>query len=282
MPELPEVESVKRKLESLLKGHTLEKVEVKSKSVINGPLNKLEGGKFKCARRFGKVTVLDFSNGYSVVVHVKLTGQLIYRGPNLKSPPKLSPKVTGGLGGKHTHVIFHLDKGGTLYYNDVRKFGWIKVVKTSEVPEIDFIKKLGPEPLDGLTRKKFKEIVSSSRSYIKTLLMDQKKIGGVGNIYANDALFLARILPTRKANTLKDEEIAKLYDAIETVLRRGLKYEGASELAFVMPDGTEGEYQKHTLVYGKQGTPCPNGCGGKIIKNFLSGRGTYFCPKCQK
>ena len=280
MPELPEVESIRLQLEKYLHDHQVEKVDVTYKNFEGSPKS-LVGGKIKNVRRFGKVLSLDFDNGFSLVIHIKLTGQLIYRGPNLKNPPILSKKVAGGAPGRHTHVIFHLDKKGKLFYNDVRRFGWIKIVKTDEVPKIGFIGKLGPEPLGGLSLEIFEKIISSTKRSIKTLLMDQSKIGGVGNIYANDALNLAKIHPEKPASALKGDETEKLFKAIEKVLKEGLKRGGASELAFVTPDGSEGGYQKYFLVYGREGAKCKN-CGGIIKKVWTAGRGTYFCPNCQK
>jgi formamidopyrimidine-DNA glycosylase len=282
MPELPEVEAIRTQLDKFLQNHIIEKVEVTNRKIFQGDESNLIGAKFKAARRFGKVTSMDFENGYSIVTHVKMTGQFVYRGPNLKDQKEMSKKVIGGIPGPHTHVIFTLDKGGILYYNDLRRFSWMKVVKTPEVEELDFIKKLGPEPFKDLDLEKFKNIVKSNKRAIKVILMDQSKMGGVGNIYANDALYLAKIMPDRKTNTLSDEETCRLFDAIETVLKTGIKYGGASELMFVTPDGTEGNYQNHSLVYGKEGKDCTNECGGKIIKVMLWGRGTYFCPNCQK
>lgn len=199
MPELPEVESIRRQLEKYLIGHRINKVEVRYRKKFEGDEKKLTGGEITGIRRFGKVLSIDLDNGYSVVIHIKLTGQLIYRGPNLPNPPNLSKKVVNGIPGKHTHVIFHLDRGGKLYYNDVRKFGWLKVVRTKDVEEIPFIKKLGPEPFGKLTPELFKQILSKSGRPIKIILMDQEKIGGVGNIYANDALWLAKINPKRES-----------------------------------------------------------------------------------
>ncbi len=282
MPELPEVEAIKTQLNKYLKNHVIESVEVKNRRIFVGEESSLIGAKFKSARRFGKVTSMDFDNGFSVVTHVKMTGQFVYRGPNLKNPSPLSPKVAGGVPGVHTHVIFTLDNGGKLYFNDLRRFAWMKVVPTAEVENLDFIKKLGPEPFKDLTKELFKEIVLKNKRAIKVILMDQSKMGGIGNIYANDALFLARIMPERKANTLTDQEAAKLYDSIIEVLETGIKQGGASENAFVTPDGTEGSYQDHSLVYARVGQLCPNNCGGKIQKKMLGGRGTFYCPNCQK
>ncbi|MFZ3301629.1 MAG: bifunctional DNA-formamidopyrimidine glycosylase/DNA-(apurinic or apyrimidinic site) lyase [Microgenomates group bacterium] len=280
MPELPEVETMRFQLEKFLVGSKISDVQIKT---LNYDLEKekLIGGEVVGVRRFAKVSSIDLSNGYSILTHVKLTGQFIYRGPRLNNPDKLSSKVSGGIGGPHTHIIFEFSDGGKLYYNDIRKFGWVRVVKTDEVLNEKFVKTLGPEPFKDLKIEYFEKVLSKSRRNIKVLLMDQSKIGGVGNIYANDALWLSRISPKRLSNTLSKIEIDSLYNAIETVLKAGLKYGGASELAFVTPDGKEGEYQNHTLVYGHQNEICKNCNKTKIEKFFIGGRGTYWCSNCQ-
>jgi formamidopyrimidine-DNA glycosylase len=282
MPELPEVESIANQLQKYLVGHRIEKVEVRnSKYAIHD--QDVVGAKVKDIRRFAKVISIDLSNGFSILVHVKLTGQLIYRGPQLVlGAYQLSSKVIGGLGGKHTHLVFRLDRGGVLYYNDFRRFGWVRVVLTNELENEDFIKHLGPELLKDMNLTKFKSILEKSSTAVKVLLMDQKKMSGVGNIYANDALNVARINPKIKANKLNNEQIKYLFKAVEKVLKEGIKRGGASELAFVNPDGSEGNYQKFTVVYGREGEKCKNGCGGVIKKIKLGGRGTYFCPICQR
>jgi formamidopyrimidine-DNA glycosylase len=282
MPELPEVETIKKGLEKYLVGHKILKVTVNNPKVFSGSPKNLVGGKIKGVRRFAKVLSIDLSNGYSIVSHIKLTGQFIYRGPKLKNPPNLSKKIVGGVPGRHTHVIFDLDREGALYYNDVRRFGWIKEVKTSQVEEIPFIKKLGPEPFGKLTFELFNSVLSKSSRPIKIVLMDQEKIGGVGNIYANDALWLSKINPKKAANSLTPEAKKDLYDAIHKVLKEGIKYGGSSELAYVTPDGKEGSYQDHTLAYGREGEPCERCHRAKFVKYFLGGRGTYACPVCQK
>jgi formamidopyrimidine-DNA glycosylase len=282
MPELPEVETIKIGLRKFLIGHMILNVEVKTPKIFSGEKENILNTKIIGVRRFAKVLSIDLDNDYSILIHVKLTGQPIYRGPNLINPPAISKKVIGGLSGKHTHVIFNLDKKGILYYNDVRKFGWIKVIKTKDVEKTGFIGKLGPEPFDGLTFKKFKDILDSSKTKIKILLMNQEKIGGVGNIYANDALWLAKINPKVSANLINDKRKKELYDAILKVLKEGIKRGGASELNFVTPDGTEGKYQKHFLVYGQDKKLCVRCKKANIIKITLGGRGTYYCPFCQK
>lgn len=289
MPELPEVETVKLGLIKYLVGHKILKVILNNPKVFTGDVKSIEGAKVKNVRRFAKVLTIDLDNNYSIIIHIKLTGQLIYRGPNLKNPSVLSKKVIGGVPGKHTHIIFELDKKGFLYYNDLRRFGWVKVIKTADVETSSFIGKLGPEPFgkkEGkpslLTEELFKSILSKSSRPIKIVIMDQEKIGGVGNIYATDALWLAKIDPKRPANSLTSKEQIELYVAILEVLKRGLKWGGASELMFVTPDGKEGEYQNHTLAYGHQGEVCERCHKAKFEKYFLGGRGTYVCPNCQK
>lgn len=281
MPELPEVEAIRTQLERFLKGHMITEIEVRNRKVFTDDPLLITGTKIKNARRFGKAIVVDFENGYSFIAHVKMTGQFIYRGPNLPTPPELSKKIHSGLGGKHTHVIFKLDKKGELYFNDMRRFGWIKVIKTKDVPEFDFIKKLGPEPLGKLSFTDFFRLLQKTRRAIKVVLMDQSKIGGVGNIYANDALWDAKIAPNRPANQLSEKEAKTLFNSIEKVLKMGINAGGASENSFVTPDGSEGGYQHHFLAYGKKGK-CPRCKIGDFTKIQLGGRGTYFCPSCQK
>ncbi|HLE48960.1 MAG TPA: bifunctional DNA-formamidopyrimidine glycosylase/DNA-(apurinic or apyrimidinic site) lyase [Patescibacteria group bacterium] len=294
MPELPEVESIRIQLQRFLVGHEIKEVVINySKTLKEEDKKNIIGANIKKVRRFGKALVIDLSNSYSIVAHVKMTGQFIYRGPNLKNPRPLSKKVVGGLpglpaevllsrtkAGKHTHVIFTLDRGGVLYFNDYRKFGWMRLVKSKELTDDSFIGKLGKEFLKDLNENEFSEILLRSKKPIKLLLMDQGKMAGVGNIYANDALWLAGINPRKKSLSLSLSLRKKLFESIESVLKQGIKRGGASELAFVTPDGGEGKYQDFTLVYGREGEPCKV-CKTPIKKIKLGGRGTYFCPACQ-
>lgn len=292
MPELPEVETLKLGLKKYLTGHKIIKVDVKSRRIFRDDEKQINGGKILDVRRFAKVVVIDLSNKNSLIVHIKLTGQLIYRGPNLKEDVELSKKVNG-LPGKSTHVIFKLDRNGTLFYNDFRQFGWIKIVPTKDVLTSDFIGKLGPEPpvvpqtgtMEGqarLTEEKFRVILSKTRRPIKVVLMDQARIGGVGNIYANDSLWMSKINPKRPANSLDKQEAKILFDNLITVLKEGIKYGGASELNFVNAEGKDGGYQNHFRAYAQKGKLCQRCKKEKIEKYFLGGRGTFFCPACQK
>jgi len=280
MPELPEVETIRLGLTKYLIGHKIEDVEIRVAKIFEGNSKDIIGAIVNDVRRFGKGLVIDLSNKNSLAIHIKLTGQLIYRGRETSKIQISKEKVGEGLPNKFTHIIFKLDKNSFLYYNDQRRFGWIKVLATSEVGELPFFKNMGPEPFKDLTLSKLEKIISGKNTAIKMLLMDQTRIGGIGNIYANDALNLAKIDPRRPAKSLSKQETKVLYDSILKVMEKSFKYGGASELTFVNVLGQEGEYQNHSRVYGKKGGKCPN-CGGEIKKVFLGGRGTFFCERCQ-
>lgn len=286
MPELPEIETLKKGLRKYILGRTMEDVEVRVPKIFQGDKRDVIGAKVDNIKRIGKGIIIELDNDFVLAVHLKLTGQLVYVGKETQGK-KISPKTGGSLPSKFTHVIFNLNKG-YLYYNDVRRFGWIKVMHKDDTMSLPFFKEMGPEPdvtgdITGkvLTFDYFSNIVKRSKMAIKILIMDQKRIGGIGNIYANDALFMARIDPRRAAETLTQEEIKKLYDSIFAVLKEGLKYGGSSDVNYVHADGEEGNYQFHTLIYGKTGEPCLS-CSGLVKKIFLGGRGTYFCPACQR
>ncbi|MBI2031682.1 MAG: bifunctional DNA-formamidopyrimidine glycosylase/DNA-(apurinic or apyrimidinic site) lyase [Candidatus Levybacteria bacterium] len=280
MPELPEVETLKLGLQKYLVGHKILGLEIKDKKLFEGIEKNAVGAKIVEIRRFGKGLLIDLDNDYSIAIHVKLTGQLVFRDKKTKNLPIAKP-ITSTLPNKFTRAIFVLDKDSSLYFNDVRRFAWMKILKTEEVKKLPFFRELGPEPFDGLTSEIFRKIVNISGSPIKVLLMDQKRIGGIGNIYANDGLFDAGISPKRPAKSLSDEEIKKLYSSILKVLEKGLKYHGSSDLNFVDVLGQTGEYQQHFLVYGRKGKKCKR-CDGIIQRISLGGRGTFYCPNCQK
>ncbi len=280
MPELPEVETVKLGLQKYLKGHKFVDVNILSKGIFEGDPKEIIGAKVIEIRRFGKGLVIDLDNKKSLAIHIKLTGQIIYRDPKTAKIP-VSPQKVKTLPNNATRIIFKLDRDAVLYFNDLRKFAWVRVVDTDKVMEMSFFKNMGPEPFKDLTYEKFEKIISNSKIVVKPLIMDQTRIGGIGNIYANDALFLAKIDPRRRANTLSLPEIKALYDAVLKVMEKSMKFGGASELNFVNVMGQEGEYQMHSLVYGKKGKKCLN-CGKEIKKIFLGGRGTFFCENCQK
>ena len=280
MPELPEVETIRLGLQKYIVGKRIEDVEVRLLKILTGNLKDIIGAKVIDVRRFGKGLVIDLNNGYSIAAHIKLTGQFVYRDDST-SKLKLSPKVGSQIPNKFTHVTFKLDKGAYLHYNDIRQFGWIKVLKTEDLKTIPFFKELGPEFFKDLDLEKFKIIVSKSNLAIKVLIMDQKKMSGIGNIYANDALFDAKIDPRRSAKQISEEETKKLFNSTLKVLKKGLENGGASELNYVNALGQEGKYQNHFLAYARNGEKCLR-CGTIMKKITLSGRGTYFCENCQK
>lgn len=288
MPELPEIETVKLGLQKYLVGHRIENIEVRIPKMFVGKKEDILGVKIINIKRIGKALIIEFDNDYLLAVHFKMTGQLVFRDKNTESLV-LSKKVGGDfLPTKYSHIIFTLDKGAMLYYNDLRQFGWIKILKKDELMKIPFFREMGPEPKVGedLAGKElkfdyFKSVLLKSNLAIKVILMDQKKIGGIGNIYANDALFLAGINPTKKGKSLNDTEFEKLFKAIFVVINKSLSFGGSSDENFVNALGQDGNYQDHTLVYGKKGQKCPK-CGLAIQKIQLGGRGTFFCSVCQK
>ena len=288
MPELPEVETIKLGLQKHLVGHKIEDIEIRVPKIFQGNPKNVIGAKVVAIKRIGKGLIIELDNGYVLTVHLKMTGQLVFRDKNTQNLV-LSKKVGGDvLPSKYSHVIFSLDKGAKLYYNDLRRFGWVKVLKKDELAENAFFSQMGPEPKVGedlagkeLTLDYFKNVVQKGNLPVKPILMDQKRIGGIGNIYANDALFLAGIDPRRKGKSLTEEETKKLFEAVHTVIKKSLNYGGSSDENYVNVLGQEGNYQNHTLVYGKKGEKC-SVCGSIIEKIQLGNRGTYFCPKHQK
>jgi|WetSurMetagenome_2_1015567.scaffolds.fasta_scaffold00899_5 formamidopyrimidine-DNA glycosylase len=280
MPELPEVETIRLGLQKYLVGHKIVDAQIKIPKMFSGNIKDVLGAKIIGLKRIGKGLIIELDNGSVLAVHLKMTGQLVYSDSKTKNL-MLSAKVGGPtLPSKYSHIIFTLDNNAYLYYNDLRQFGWIKVIKKDEVMQLPFFRDMGPEPLRDLTLEKLKEIITESNLVIKVLLMDQKKIGGIGNIYANDSLYKAKIDPRRKAKTLSENEIKRLFEAILSVLQKSLDLGGSSDENFVNALGQEGNYQKHALAYGREGEKCP--CGGVIRKVQLGGRGTYLCANCQK
>lgn len=283
MPELPEVETIRQDLQKTLVGKKILGVETDSAKQIQPSLAMAQkaiiGATIKKIERRAKLLQIFLDNGKILVIHLKLTGRLLIR-------------KAGEPKDEWQRATFKLGESLELRFCDLRKFGWIKLVEDEKELE-KLLAKFGPEPFVGqassgqaiLTLEKFKEILSKWGRPIKILLMDQEKIAGVGNIYANEALFLAGIAPHKRARDLvqkEPEKVGKLYQALEQVLKEGIKYRGASDQAYLDAFGEKGHYQEHFRVYGRRGKPCPNKCGGTIKRITLGGRGTFFCPKCQR
>jgi formamidopyrimidine-DNA glycosylase len=269
MPELPEVETIRRDLMKDVKGKRIEAVEILNPKVIKEPApaefkRRLKGATFQDFLRRAKVLAARLSTGDYLVVHLRMTGQLIYAGRK----------------GEKARIIFILSDGKYLNFNDQRLFAELRVV--DDWQRLKFVRGLGIEPLDkAFTAQKFKQLLADKKTKIKPLLMDQTIISGIGNLYAQEALFLAGILPNRPANKLKGKEIKKLHASVQKVLREGIKYRGSSIDDYVNGRGKKGKYHLRLKVYDREGEPCLS-CKAKIRKVKLAGRGTCFCPNCQK
>jgi len=266
MPELPEVETIKRELEKAVLGKKITGVCVHNPTVIRQPSvekfkKELSGASIKNILRKAKVLILELSNGKSLVIHLKMTGQLIYPG-----------------GGKKSRVSFKLSDGNMLDFNDQRLFAELRLL--DDWRNLKFIQGLGPEPFD-LTADKFKEMLASKKTKIKPLLMNQTFISGVGNLYAAEALFRAKIHPERPAASLTDKEKELLFKEIKDTLSEAIKYKGSSVDQYLQLSGEAGNYVKYHKVYGREGEPCLI-CKTPVKRISLGGRGTYFCPKCQR
>ncbi len=266
MPELPEVETIKQELERAVLGKKIIGVVINNSKVIKEPKKEgfILGFKntiIKNILRKGKLLIFELSTGKSLAIHLKLTGQLVYPGD-----------------AKQSRVSFKLSDGKFLDFRDRRLLGELRLL--DDWRSLKFIKELGPEPFD-LTLGQFKKILENKKTKIKPLLMDQTFISGVGNLYVAEALFRAKINPLRTANNLSGKEKEVLFKEIKNTLLEAIKYKGSSVDQYVQLSGKPGEYTKYHKVYGREGEPCVV-CKTPIKRIFLAGRGTYFCPKCQK
>jgi len=271
MPELPEVETITRQLNEVLVGQRIVKIEVLSKKSFGGNPKDVEGEKIVLVRRRAKMAIIELASSDQrlassyLLIHLKMTGQLVYQATN----------------SKHTRMIFHLSKG-RLFFNDQRLFGWIKVVDEEGLKR-EF-KNYGPDIIDkAVTNEYFYNALRRSRRAVKLVIIDQTKVAGVGNIYANEGLWRAGINPRRSGNQVSRTESDKLLECLRQVINKGIKYGGAtaSDNSYVNASGLGGKYQEHFLVYEQAGEKCHK-CKSVIKKVRLGGRGTYFCERCQK
>ncbi|MCL5411779.1 MAG: bifunctional DNA-formamidopyrimidine glycosylase/DNA-(apurinic or apyrimidinic site) lyase [Patescibacteria group bacterium] len=288
MPELPEVETIRRGLSSEIVGLKIKSIatnEPKMLQLGDVGTKAVVGAQVKDIRRRAKILLIDLDNGFSLLIHLKLTGQLIYQ--NIEGgkiigdspvPPlnKPTPNAT-------THITITFDNATHLFFNDLRKFGYVKLFSTKEIENLKVMQEFGPEPFTpGFSLEYFREgLKKRGRTNVKVLLLDQSFIGGIGNIYANEALYEARISPLRSAVSLSDNEVKKLYSAIMEVLERGLKAGGASDQTYVNAFGEKGRFMETAKVYGRLNQSCKE-CSGNVKRITLGGRGTFYCPSCQK
>lgn len=279
---MPEVETIRRQLDEKLKGRTIKRVEVLREKSFGGDPKKLAGWQVERVDRKAKIIEIYFKNQKDLlIVHLKMTGQLVFvdEGKRTVGGHPTADWIND-LPSKHTRVMVDFRDGARLFFNDMRVFGWIRLVEKQKYE--NQMRKTAPD----VTEKEFSldyltNVLKKSGKAVKLVLMDQEKIGGVGNIYANDALYLAKVMPNRKANSLSELETKNLLAAIRDVINKGIKYGGASAANYVDTRGLGGTYQDHFLVYKKDGQMC-KGCGGKIQKMKIGGRGTFYCPVCQK
>ncbi|KPK96681.1 MAG: hypothetical protein AMJ95_12845 [Omnitrophica WOR_2 bacterium SM23_72] len=266
MPELPEVETIKRELEKAILGKKITEVLVSHPYVIKQPercafIKGLKNTVIKNILRKGKLLILELSSGKSLAIHLKMTGQLIYPGS-----------------AKNSRVSFRLSDGKILDFIDRRLLGELRLLKDWQ--SLKFVQELGPEPFD-LTVARFSSMLASKKTKIKPLLMDQTFISGIGNLYAAEALFRAGIHPERLSVSLSEKEKERLFQEINKTLHEAIKYKGSSVDQYVQLSGAPGSYVRHHKVYDREGESCFN-CKTPIKRISLAGRGTYFCPRCQK
>lgn len=288
MPELPEVETVRIGLAKLLPGRRIKAVDFDwPKSFPNAKAdvhNFVAGAKVVEVRRRAKVLLIELSSKYSLVIHLKMTGQLVFRSPKKDfgaGHPNRS--LVGELPDKSTRVTLTFSDGSRLFFNDQRKFGWMRLLPTAEVVNLDFFKKVGPEPLaadfgwqDLRTR-----LMPRKNTNIKAALLDQSVVAGVGNIYADEALWGAKLHPATLVRDISPIKFHKLYDELVYVLRLSIEKGGSTDKNYVDAEGRRGSYLSFARVFRREGQACPR-CSHTIEKIRVASRGTHICPHCQK
>lgn len=286
MPELPEVETVKRGLERLVIGKKIMAVTHDWEKSFPNTEESVEafmiGATITGIRRRGKAMMLDLSSKYSLVVHLKMTGQLVYVGDERFGAGHPSESLIDSLPDRSTRVTITFSDKTKLFFNDQRKFGYVKLIPTAEVDELPFFKKLGPEPLvDTFTSKEFIERMSRRKNTtVKAALLDQSVLAGVGNIYADESLFASQIHPARRVHELKETELATLLREVKAVMELSIEKGGSTDRNYVNAEGKKGSYIEIAKVFRREGQTCLVD-GTIILKSRVAGRGTHYCPSCQ-
>lgn len=293
MPELPEVETIRCGLEAKLPGRIVEKIEIKLlKLLVNADPKELEealvGCKFTAIRRLGKILILDSEN-YSLLVRLGMTGQLTFRDLNSPDTNEFTVHPITGLQraqgqfepDKHTHIILHLDGHTSLCYRDIRQFGKWYLYAKNELKNSPELNSLGPDPFgnDYTIDNLAKGLKKTSRA-IKTALLDQSIVAGLGNIYADEVLFASHILPTRSAKSLTDSEIEAIFNVIKPILQKSIDNRGTTFSDYRDADGHKGNNAAQLKVYGRGGQPCFT-CGQELHKETIGGRSSIYCINCQ-
>lgn len=301
MPELPEVETVKRGLGPLILNKKIVQVRVAEPKCFLGEKTEVEGAKVVGLRRRGKALLIDLDNGRTVMVHLRMTGQLIWRKGDLLDG-RVSPEIdrvgtevlraeqfaaghpsknfTAALPNKQTRVTLVFGDGA-VFFNDQRKFGFMKVLPTEAVEREKFIAELGKEPWEMTAEELYAGCQRHGRAPIKAVLLDQKVIAGLGNIYADETLFYAKVHPEMRAGDLARAEVEQILAGARATMQAAIDSGGSTMATYVRPDGTTGDYlEKFAQVFRREGKACPR-CGTEIVKLRVAGRGTHICPKCQ-
>jgi len=288
MPELPEVETVRLGLQRLLPG---KRVSAEWHDWPKGFPNAAEavtqfliGARVTAVRRRAKVLLIELDTAYTLVVHLKMTGQLVYVGVGERfGAGHPTDSLVHELPDRSTRVVLTFTDGSRLFFNDQRKFGWMRLLPTVEVPSLDFFKKVGPEPLaPGFAPDTFiQRLRRRNNSGVKAVLLDQTVVAGVGNIYADESLWGAKIHPETKVSSLSDAAVRRLYASLRAVLQLAIEKGGSTDRNYVSAEGKRGSYLGFANVFRREGQPCPR-CGTVIQKIRVAGRGTHICPHCQK
>jgi formamidopyrimidine-DNA glycosylase len=287
MPELPEVETVRTGLSRLLPGREIAAVDFDwPKSFPNAPSDVakfLIGAKVVAVNRRAKVLLIELSSEYSLVIHLKMTGQLVFRSSKEKfGAGHPSDSLIGELPDRSTRVTLTFDDGSKLFFNDQRKFGWMRLMPTVEVMNLNFFQTVGPEPLstDFAWQILQERLQRRKNTSVKAALLDQTVVAGIGNIYADETLWGAKIHPITLVKDLKPRQIRVLYEELVFVLTLAIEKGGSTDRNYVDAEGKKGSYMQFARVFRREGQACPR-CGATIEKSRVAGRGTHTCPICQ-
>ena len=289
MPELPEVEVVKRSLTNKVQNLIIKEVKINDHrlryTVNKNQIRKIVGLRLKNIKRRSKFLLFFFNKDTIMLVHLGMTGKIFFvNEKNNKFKTSFYYDINSEKDKKHDRVIFFFNKNQKLIYNDVRKFGFIKFFNSKNINNNFHLSSLGPEPLgQEFNYTYFKKYITGRNRTVKDIIMDQKFVSGIGNIYANEVLFLSKVKPARKVKTLKNFELKKIIKFTKSVLKSSIKLGGSSIKDFSSSNGKKGSFQQHFKVYGKKNELCSNkNCTNKIIRSTISNRSTFFCSKCQK